>query len=91
MRAGEAGPDGLVDDDVAFAAAWGFELTAIAAPVLVVHGGGDRVVPPAHADWLVRHLPRPELWLRPRDGHVSVLDACPVALDWLAAHRAAAA
>jgi pimeloyl-ACP methyl ester carboxylesterase len=51
--------------------------------VLVVQGGEDRVVPPAHADWLVRRCPAAELWLRPRDGHVSVLDACPVALDWL--------
>ena len=24
-----------------------------------------------------------ELWLRPRDGHVSVLDATAVAFDWL--------
>jgi pimeloyl-ACP methyl ester carboxylesterase len=85
VRAGTAGPDGLIDDDVAFAAPWGFDLAAIAAPVLVVHGGEDRVVPPSHADRLVCDCPRPELWLRPRDGHVSVLDACPVALDWLKA------
>ena len=37
----------------------------------------------AHADWLVRNLPIAELWLRPRDGHISVLDGCPVAMDWL--------
>jgi pimeloyl-ACP methyl ester carboxylesterase len=87
-RAGTAGPDGLIDDDVAFVSPWGFEVTEIDAPVLIVQGGEDRVVPPAHADWLVRHCPRSELWLRPRDGHVSILDACPLALDWLrlAAH-----
>jgi pimeloyl-ACP methyl ester carboxylesterase len=83
MRAGHAGPDGEIDDDVAFAAPWGFELAAIDAPVLVAQGGADRVIPPAHADALVRALPRPELWLRPRDGHVSILHACPLALDWL--------
>ena len=87
MAAGQAGPDGLVDDDVAFASPWGFDPAQIAAPVLVVQGGEDRVVPPAHAEWMVRRCPRPELWLRPRDGHVSVLAACPVAMDWLRAHR----
>ena len=51
--------------------------------MLVVQGGEDRVIPPAHADALLRALPNAELWLRPRDGHVSVLHACPVAMDWL--------
>ena len=82
-RAGEAGDDGLVDDDVAFASDWGFEVAEVAAPVLLVHGGDDRVVPAAHSQWLVGVLPRAELWFRPRDGHVGVLDACPVAMDWL--------
>ena len=83
MRAGRAGPDGLIDDDVAFARDWGFELEAVTTPVLVVQGGLDRVIPPAHGDALLRALPNAELWLRPRDGHVSVLHACPVAMDWL--------
>ena len=64
--------------------------TRIEAPVLLVQGGEDRIVPPAHADWLVRHCPRSELWLRPRDGHVSILDACPLAMDWLVAAAAGA-
>lgn len=85
-RAGAAGPDGLIDDDLAFVAAWGFEVTGIDVPVLLVQGGQDRVVPPAHAHWLMRHCPKPELWLRPHDGHVSILDACPLAMDWLRAH-----
>ena len=70
-------------DDIAFVAPWGFELAQIVAPVLLVQGGLDRVVPPAHADWLLRHCPRSELWLRSADGHVSVLDARPAAMDWL--------
>jgi pimeloyl-ACP methyl ester carboxylesterase len=82
-EAGAAGPDGLIDDDVAFVRPWGFDVAEISRPVLVVQGGEDRVVPPAHADWLVRNLPLAELWLRPRDGHVSVLDSSPVAMDWL--------
>jgi pimeloyl-ACP methyl ester carboxylesterase len=87
-RAGAAWPDGEIEDDVAFTAPWGFDVARIDAPVLLVQGGEDRIVPPAHADWLVRHCPRPELWLRPRDGHVSVLDACPLAMDWLEARAA---
>jgi pimeloyl-ACP methyl ester carboxylesterase len=82
VRAGEAGAEGLVDDDLAFVTPWGFELSAIDVPVLLVQGGADRVVPPAHADQLLRGCGS-ELWLRPRDGHVSVLDAAPLALDWL--------
>jgi pimeloyl-ACP methyl ester carboxylesterase len=82
-RAGAAGADGLIDDDVALVAAWGFDVAQIDTSVLVVQGGQDRVIPPAHADWLLRHLRRGELWLRPRDGHVSILDACPLAMDWL--------
>jgi len=85
MAADQAGPDGLVDDDVAFARPWGFDVAGIEAPVLLVQGGEDRVVPPAHAEWLAARCPRAELWLRPRDGHVSVLNACPVAMDWLVA------
>lgn len=82
-QANTAGPDGLIDDDVAFVAPWGFEVTQINAPVLLVQGGQDRIVPPAHTDWLLRHSRKSELWLRPDDGHVSILDTCPVAMDWL--------
>ena len=49
---------------MAFVTPWGFELRDISAPVLVVHGGRDRMVPPAHADRLVRDIRRAELWYR---------------------------
>jgi pimeloyl-ACP methyl ester carboxylesterase len=82
-QAGTEGPEGLIDDDLAFAAPWGFDVGAISVPVLLIQGGDDRVIPPRHADALLQAIPTAELWLRPRDGHVSVLDACPVAMDWL--------
>jgi pimeloyl-ACP methyl ester carboxylesterase len=77
------GPDGLIDDDVALVTPWGFDVADIAVPVLLVQGGEDRVIPASHADWLLRQVAMAELWLRPRDGHVSVLNAVPVAMDWI--------
>jgi len=85
-RASGEGPDGAIADDLAFVAPWGFAVTQIAAPVLIVHGGDDRVIPLSHGEWLVDHLPHPELWLRPRDGHIAILDACPLAMEWLRLH-----
>jgi len=87
-RAMQDGPDGIVDDDVAFASSWGFDPATIGVPTLLVHGGLDRVVPASHSQWLLAHLPTAELWLRPRESHVSVLSAVPVALDWIVAHQA---
>jgi pimeloyl-ACP methyl ester carboxylesterase len=84
-EAGSAGPEGLVDDDLAFVAPWGFDPAGISVPVLLVQGGQDRVIPAAHADRLLGSIRSAQLWLRPLDGHVSVLDACPVAMDWLRA------
>ena len=81
------GPDGLIDDDVAFTLPWGFELGDVIAPVLVVQSGG-RVIPPSHGRWLAEHLPTADLQRRPDDGHVSVLDALPDAIDWLQARAA---
>lgn len=82
-RAGRDGPDGLVDDDVAFAKPWGFDLERVAAPVLLVQGEGDRIVPRTHAAWMLGRLPNASLWMRLDDGHVSVLDTVPDAMDWL--------
>lgn len=84
-RAGAEGPEGNVDDDLAFTSPWGFDPEQVKARVLLVHGGEDRVIPVSHAHQLLQKLPLAELWLRPRDGHVSILDAVPIALDWLRA------
>lgn len=84
--ASAAGAEGLIDDELSIVAPWGFAVAAITAPVLLVQGGQDRLIPPAHADWLLRQMRDSELWLRPNDGHISILDACPLAMDWLLAH-----
>lgn len=81
------GPGGLIDDDVAFTKPWGFDLGDVEAPVLLVQGEGDRVVPRRHASWMLSRLPNARLWMRLDDGHVSVLGTVPDAMDWLLANE----
>ena len=82
----EAGPSGLIDDDLALVAPWGFEPAQIRPPVLFLHGGRDRLVPCSHSQWLARRCPLAELRLCPHDGHISVLNSSASALDWLREH-----
>jgi len=79
-----AGPAALIDDDLAFVHPWGFDVEAITAPVLFVHGEDDLVVPSSHSKWLAGRSPNAALWLRPGDGHLSVLRHAPAALEWIA-------
>ena len=81
--AGRACPDGQVDDDIALVSPWAADLAAVEAPVLLVQGDEDRVVPRRHAERIAHTLGQSEIWFRPDDGHISVLDACPQAMDWL--------
>jgi pimeloyl-ACP methyl ester carboxylesterase len=82
----EGGVGGMVDDELSYVAPWGFDPAQVRQPVLFLHGGQDRMVPSAHGDWLARHARRAELWLRPDDGHVSVLNSAAAALGWLHEH-----
>ena len=78
-----AGPEGEIEDDVAYTLPWGFDLADVRVPVLLVQGDSDRIVPPSHAAWQHDHIRGSQLWERPGDGHVSVLAAYPDALDWV--------
>ena len=82
----EGGLGGMVDDDLAYVAPWGFDPGQVRAPVLLLHGGQDRVAPSSHAEWLATRIRSAELWLRPDDGHISVLNSAEAALDWLWEH-----
>ena len=82
----EAGPGGLIDDDLAYVAPWGVDPARTIAPILLLHGGRDRVVPSSHGEWLARRCPSAELRLCPEDGHISVLGFSAAALEWLSEH-----
>jgi pimeloyl-ACP methyl ester carboxylesterase len=79
----EAGSGGLIDDDLAYVTPWGFDPAQVIAPILLVHGGRDRVVPSSHSEWLARRCPSAELRLCPDDGHIAVLGSSAAALAWL--------
>ncbi|MCC9305840.1 alpha/beta hydrolase [Kitasatospora sp. RB6PN24] len=78
-----SGLDGMLDDDLAYVAPWGFDPGRITVPVLILHGGADRVVPAGHGEWLARAIPGAELRRHPADGHLSILNAAACALPWL--------
>jgi pimeloyl-ACP methyl ester carboxylesterase len=80
------GMGGFIDDDLAVVGAWGFDPAGIVAPALFLHGGRDRMVPSSHGEWLARRCPSAELWLRPDDGHISILNQGAAALAWLREH-----
>ena len=81
------GPGPLIDDDLAYVSPWGFDPAEVAVPALLVHGGGDLVVPAAHSAWLAGHIAGATGREIPAAGHISVLPAAAVdALEWLSAH-----
>lgn len=68
-----AGPAALIDDDLAYVSPSGFDLAAVRAPALLVHGTADRVVPSSHSRWLADRLGAGQLRLHEGEGHISVL------------------
>ena len=82
-QARKGGPGGMLDDDLAYVAPWGFDPAQLSSPVLLLQGGLDRIVPSSHGQWLAGHIRGSEFWLRPDDGHISVLNSATASLDWL--------
>ena len=64
------GVDGWLDDDLAFTRSWGFALEDVTVPSFLWQGGADLMVPPAHGQWLARHIPGVTAHLEPGAGHM---------------------
>ncbi len=79
--------DGWLDDDLAFAAPWGFEPAAISKRVLILQGGDDRFVPRSHGEWLAAHVPGAEAWIDDAEGHLTLIERrIPDVHEWLLAN-----
>jgi len=81
------GAQGWWDDGEAFSRPWGFELSAIEVPVLLMHGRQDQFVPFGHGRWLAERIPGVEARLLDDDGHLTLLtERIGGVHAWLAEH-----
>jgi pimeloyl-ACP methyl ester carboxylesterase len=78
------GIDGWVDDDLAFAKPWGFDVASCRVPVVLAYGRQDQLVPAAHGDWLAEHVPGAETWVNDGTGHMGDDAEIERDLGWLA-------
>jgi pimeloyl-ACP methyl ester carboxylesterase len=67
-----SGVEGMVQDDLAFARPWGFDLAEISVPVAIWQGSADLMVPFAHGQWLASRLPGAHVHLEDGEGHLSI-------------------
>ena len=75
LEATRNGVGGWVDDELACASPWGFEVRDVVAPTWIWSNPNDTVTPPNHASWLAEAIPNAVLVTSPNAlGHVAVDD-----------------
>lgn len=75
---------GWLDDDLAWAKPWGFEMADIRVPVIVRHGDEDGFVSIDQGRWLAAHIPGARFEEMPGGGHTTVgVPIDPVITDLL--------
>ncbi len=80
----EPGADGWWDDGLATIEDWGFGLSQIRTPVLLMHGRHDRFVPFSHGEWLAANIPGVQARLFDDEGHISLtVNRLDEVYDWL--------
>jgi pimeloyl-ACP methyl ester carboxylesterase len=80
-----AGVHGWADDDLCFAAPWGFDVSEIGVPTRVVYGITDVLVPARHGEWLGRNVPNAEVVAEDGLGHLGDPDLLVERVGWLVA------
>jgi pimeloyl-ACP methyl ester carboxylesterase len=79
-RAFAKGVDGWMDDAVASARPWGFDVSDIRVPIAIRHGELDTYVRVDHGRWLAA---KARANILPDHGHISIVDPFEPALDAL--------
>jgi pimeloyl-ACP methyl ester carboxylesterase len=75
--------DGWMDDALASARPWGFDVSDIRVPVTIRHGELDTYVRVDHGRWLAANIPGARAQILPDHGHISIVDPFEPALDTL--------
>lgn len=75
--------DGWIDDALALASPWHFDVSSIAVPVLLWHGEKDVFSPVSHSRWLAEHIPGALLTVLAGKAHFGALEVVPDVLSWL--------
>jgi len=79
----DAWPYGQIDDDVSYTLPWGCDPGAISAPVLLLHGAEDRIIPASHGSWLASRCRSAVLRLCEGDSHFTIVSHAESGLEWL--------
>jgi pimeloyl-ACP methyl ester carboxylesterase len=81
------GGQGWWDENLALVRPWGFSVSQIRIPVLLLHGYEDRFVPVGHGRWLAAQIPGVDARLLPNDGHLTLLqNRVGEVHEWLISH-----